>query len=194
MIRLIAFLGNKGLPYARTRHNSGWMFLDTLLGTLETPSWHIKFHGEYSQTTIAGKRMILLKPQTYMNESGRSIGELSRFFTIQPEEILVVHDDIELPFGTVRLQSGGGFGGHNGLRSAAREIESDRFARLRIGIGRPSTMAVATYVLRRFTAQEEAELPLVLDAAAELIVSWLETGCAAAYLPRSFAPGDMILP
>ena len=184
MVKLIALLGNKGTAYEKTRHNSGWLLGDALLPHLETPpSWQEKFHGLWTKTQIEEIPLIMLKPLTYMNESGKSIGEAIRYFTIDPEETLVVHDDIETPFGMVKLQQGGGLGGHNGLRSAVQYLGSDRFFRLRIGIGRPQHADVASFVLGRFTSDEVAKLPLVMDIAVRLLESFFSQRCRQNVLP-----------
>lgn len=131
--------------------------------------WQQKFHGVWSQTKGKTVQVRLLKPQTYMNESGLSVAEAAHFFGIDAEEILVVHDDLELPFGTIRLQSGGGLQGHNGLKSIRQHVGSDRFLRLRIGIGRPAKGDVSSFVLSRFSPDEEIQLPLVLEKAERLL-------------------------
>ena len=126
-MKLIVFLGNPGREYRKTRHNAGFIVADHMY---PSTSWQDKFHGQYA---VEGG-MKLLKPQTYMNLSGTCVGEAASFFRLRPQEILVVHDDLELPFGEIRLQLGGGLQGHNGLRSIKERLGSDQFARLRIGI------------------------------------------------------------
>lgn len=163
MVKLLVFLGNPGKEYEKTRHNVGWIVCSHAYGTV---SWTEKFHGLIAQAE--GRR--LLKPGTYMNESGRSVRACMDFYGIAPEEVLVVHDDLELPFGTVRLQSGGGLQGHNGLKSIKQHAGSDDFLRLRIGIGRPARESVASYVLQRFTKEEESQLSFILDAARNLLL------------------------
>lgn len=166
MVKLLVFLGNPGKQYERTRHNAGWMVCDTM--HIDSP-WQQKFHAYWAQTRGFSGQVRLLKPQTYMNESGISVSEATHFFDIQPEDVLVVHDDLELPFGTVRLQSGGGLQGHNGLRSIKQHLGTDRFLRLRIGIGRPQRGDVSSFVLSRFSPDEEIQLPLVLQKANGLL-------------------------
>ncbi|MDD3056881.1 MAG: aminoacyl-tRNA hydrolase [Sphaerochaeta sp.] len=162
MVKLMVFLGNPGREYARTRHNVAWMVCDHLHPNL---SWSVKFHAQLaSEATVR-----LLKPQTYMNESGKSVRAALDFYNLEPTEILVIHDDLELPYGTLRLQAGGGLQGHNGLKSIKQHAGSDQFLRLRIGIGRPKHGSVASYVLERFTAEEEVSLPLVLDLASTML-------------------------
>ena len=162
---MIVFLGNPGIQYRLTRHNVGFMVCDKVLKLMgESSSWQTKFHALF----IKSGPCVLLKPQTFMNESGVSVQEASKFFGIAPSDILVVHDDIELPFGEVRRQLGGGMGGHNGLRSVRQHLGTDAFCRLRIGVGRPSGgMQVADYVLARFSPLEEKQLEITLESAAQ---------------------------
>ena len=153
MIRLYAFLGNYGKEYAGNRHNVAWQFLSSLPlnGSL---SWEHKFKGAYASREVAGERLWFLKPETYMNNSGESIAELLRFFRLEPEEVMAVHDDLELPFGTFGLKFSGGLGGHNGLRSMEKHLGTRDFARLRLGIGRPNHDDIAGYVLSDFRKEE----------------------------------------
>lgn len=162
---MIVFLGNPGLQYRLTRHNVGFMVCDKVLDLMgESGSWQTKFHAQF----IKHGPCVLLKPQTFMNESGISVQEASKFFGIAPSDILVVHDDIELPFGEVRRQLGGGMGGHNGLRSVRQHLGTEAFCRLRIGVGRPTGgMQVADYVLARFSPLEEKQLEITLESAAQ---------------------------
>ena len=133
-------------------------------------NWQTKFHSQFCKNAQA----VLLLPQTFMNVSGVPVREASSFFGIRPEDILVVHDDIELPFGTVRIQTGGGMGGHNGLRSVKQQLGTDNFGRLRIGVGRPpSGMEVADFVLARFSEIEEKQLPEILDKAAATALEYI---------------------
>ncbi|MBQ2527403.1 MAG: aminoacyl-tRNA hydrolase [Spirochaetales bacterium] len=165
MAKMIVFLGNPGIQYRLTRHNVGFMVCDKVLNLMdESSSWQTKFHALF----LKHGPCVLLKPQTFMNESGVSVQEASKFFGIAPSDILVVHDDIELPFGEVRRQLGGGMGGHNGLRSVRQHLGTDAFCRLRIGVGRPSGgMQVADYVLARFSPLEEKQLEITLESAAQ---------------------------
>lgn len=171
MTKLVVFLGNPGIQYRQSRHNAGWMVCDRLVARLNLPaSWQTKFHALYQKQGS----YVLLKPQTFMNESGVSVQEASRFFGIAPSDILVVHDDIELPFGEIRLQTGGGLGGHNGLRSVRQHMGTEAFGRLRIGVGRPSGgMQVADFVLARFSPLEEKQLENILDNAVESALQYL---------------------
>ena len=171
MPKLIVFLGNPGIQYRNTRHNAGWLVCDHMS---RIPgfggNWQEKFHGRFLKSGNA----VLLKPMTYMNESGLPVREASAFFGIKPEDILVVHDDIELEFGQVRYRLGGGMGGHNGLRSVRQHLGTERFGRLRIGVGRPpAVMQVADYVLGRFSELEEKQLESILDNAAGTAVQYI---------------------
>lgn len=154
-MRMFVFLGNPGKEYQRTRHNAGFIVSDALY---PSASWQKKFQSFYAQEG----QIKLLKPQTYMNLSGFAVGEAASFFHFKPEEILVVHDDLELPFGEIRIQKGGGLQGHNGLRSIKQALGSDQFCRLRIGIGRPKYGGVAQYVLTPFSKDEEIGWSLLL--------------------------------
>lgn len=169
MIRLIVFLGNKGQKYAKTRHNLGWIFLDSLLENLPPLQWQKKFHGEWTTTLVGGRKCYLLKPLLFMNESGRSVQAMSHYFSLKSEEILVVHDDIELEFEELKLQQGGGLAGHKGLRSMKQHLGSDQFYRLRLGIGRPSRGEVSAHVLSRFSPLEEALLPPICQKGRTLL-------------------------
>ena len=149
MIKLIVGLGNPGRQYQRTRHNAGFWFLDELI-TRNSGSWSSegRFEGLTSKVLIASKQVVLLKPETFMNLSGRSVGNLCRYYKFQAEEMLVVHDELDFEPGIVRLKKGGGHAGHNGLRDIVNNLGNKNFHRLRIGIGRPpGRQKVADYVL-----------------------------------------------
>jgi PTH1 family peptidyl-tRNA hydrolase len=161
-LRIIVGLGNPGPEHLVTRHNAGFWFVDLLArrhgGEFRD---YRKFSGETAKVSIGGHEIVLLKPTTYMNRSGLSIRQLSDFYKISPEEILVAHDELDLPVGTVRLKQGGGHGGHNGLRDTIAHI-GEAFWRMRLGIGHPGNKAeVIDYVLTRAPRAEE---DLVLDA------------------------------
>lgn len=183
MIRLIVFLGNKGPHYELTRHNSGWLFLAACAHEFGEIAWQEKFHGLWGKAVLAHSPLMVLKPMTFMNESGKSVGPMAHFFSLEPQEILVVHDDLELPFGSVKLQRGGGLGGHNGLKSIREHLGSTDFLRLRIGIGRPQRGTVASFVLSRFSEIEEAKLPLIWDNGIQLILGWMGRRCQLEALP-----------
>jgi len=154
-IALIAGLGNPGPEYAETRHNAGFRFLDALLaGRGQALRHETRFSGRVSRMSIAGSEVWLLAPETFMNHSGESVAKLAHFYKIPPEAILVVHDELDLMPGAVRLKLGGGDGGHNGLKDITARL-GNGYARLRIGIGHPGSAAqVAAYVLKRAPASE----------------------------------------
>jgi PTH1 family peptidyl-tRNA hydrolase len=167
-IVLAVFLGNPGRKYSRTRHNAGWLVLERLsyYGQL---SWKSKFRGEYAQRIAQGQRFVLLRPLTFMNRSGECVREAAGFFKVKPEQILVVHDDIELDFGQISFKQGGGLGGHNGLRSLKESLGTGDFWRLRLGIDRPCRQDVSSYVLSGFSRQQQKRLSELLDRAAQML-------------------------
>jgi PTH1 family peptidyl-tRNA hydrolase len=145
-------LGNPGREYGRTRHNVGWLVADEL-ARRHGGSFRSKFSGRVAEARLGERRLALLKPETYMNESGRSVGAAVRFYKVPPEQALVVHDDVDLEEGRLQARLGGGLAGHNGLRSIAQHLRTNDFLRLRIGVGRPERgdpRPVADYVLSPF--------------------------------------------
>ena len=156
---LVAGLGNPGREYASTRHNVGWMVVDEL-ARRRNGSWRSKFSGQLGEIRLDEARIALVKPETYMNESGRSIAAAGRFFKVPVEAVLVVHDDVDLEEGRLQARSGGGLAGHNGLRSIAQALGSQEFLRLRIGVGRPGRgdrRSVADYVLAAFAPETDVD-------------------------------------
>jgi peptidyl-tRNA hydrolase, PTH1 family len=193
-MRLVVGLGNPGLRYARNRHNIGFMAADAIAWRHGLPGFRSRFNGEVAEGSIGGERVLLLKPQTFMNASGEAVAEAARFFKIAPEEIVVIHDEIDLRPGKLRVKSGGGTAGHNGLRSIDALLGPD-FWRVRIGVGHPGIKElVQPYVLQNF-ASEEMTLwvaPL-LDAVAETI-GLLLSGAPDAFMSevaRRFAPPEL---
>jgi PTH1 family peptidyl-tRNA hydrolase len=168
MINLIVALGNPEQKYAATRHNIAWQMLEHL-SFFNTLSWQTKFKGEYSAQSIGGEKIFILKPQTYMNKSGECIQPFAHFFKIKFDQILVIHDDIELDFGAIGFKTGGGLAGHNGLRSVANSLATRDFKRMRLGISRPIHGSVEAYVLSKFSEDELVVLPLYLERAAKLL-------------------------
>ncbi|MEM7188903.1 MAG: aminoacyl-tRNA hydrolase, partial [Pseudomonadota bacterium] len=148
---LVVGLGNPGSSYARQRHNIGFMALDQVADRGGFSAWRSKFQSEMSEGRLSGKRVVLLKPQTYMNESGRAVGEACRFLKIPPSDVIIVHDELDLAPGKCRVKMGGGHAGHNGLRSVHAHIGTD-YARVRLGIGHPGDKRlVSGYVLHDFS-------------------------------------------
>jgi peptidyl-tRNA hydrolase, PTH1 family len=171
---LVAGLGNPGREYERTRHNAGWLVLDEL-ARRRGGSWRSKFSGSLAEVRVGDARLALLKPETYMNESGRSLGAAARFFKVEPEQVLVVHDDVDLETGRLQARAGGGLAGHNGLRSLAQHVGSQDFLRLRIGVGRPGRgdrRSVADWVLSPFAPEDDPDALVARSAdAVETIVA-----------------------
>ena len=156
---LVAGLGNPGREYASTRHNVGFMACDELVRR-HGGSFRSKFSGELAELRLDGARVALLKPQTYMNESGRSVGAAVRFFKLEPEGLLVVHDEADLEPGRLQVRAGGGLAGHNGLRSVAQHLRTQEFLRLRVGVGRPERgdpRPVADFVLSPFAPEMDVD-------------------------------------
>ena len=173
MIRLIALLGNPGKEYEKTRHNAAWLMADRL-GFSDSLVWQEKFNGRYAvrnagASSAAGNQVYLVKPGTYMNLSGECVQKIMGFFKIAPDEMIAVHDELELPFGTVGFRRAGGLGGHNGLRSLVKSLGTDDFYRFRIGIGRPARGDVTSHVLGRFSQEEEVVLDAYLRRAAGIL-------------------------
>ena len=169
---LVVFLGNPGNEYKKTRHNAGFMLSDALENQVSS-DWSEKFNGLWSKVDIEGASHYFLKPATFMNLSGKSVTAAKAFFKLSNSDILVVNDDIESDFGTISLKNGGGLAGHNGLRSISNAIGTNDFARLKIGIGRPSRGDVSSFVLGRFTEDEQIVLPLILEKASKMLINFL---------------------
>ena len=175
---LVAGLGNPGPRYERDRHNVGWMVVDELARRRDM-SFKSKFSGRVGETRVDDHRLALLKPETYMNESGRSISAAARYYKIAPEDLLVVHDDVDLELGRLQARAGGGLAGHNGLRSIAQTLGTSDFLRLRIGVGRPGRgdhRDVAAFVLAPFELHEDRDgiVSRAADAVEALVVDGIE--------------------
>ena len=163
---LVVGLGNPGREYASTRHNVGWLALDELVSSEPRPGWKKKFQGEFAKGTLAGRDCVFLRPETFMNESGRSVQPAMAFFHVAPRDVIVLHDELDLPFGDVRVKLGGGHAGHNGLRSLVQHLGTPDFVRVRMGVGRPPAGfagEVADYVLSSFDAVERASVPDIVE-------------------------------
>jgi PTH1 family peptidyl-tRNA hydrolase len=177
---LVAGLGNPGREYERTRHNAGWLVLDEL-ARRHGGSWRSKFSGSLAEVRLGDAKLALLKPETYMNESGRSVGAAARFFKVEPEQVLVVHDDVDLEPGRLQARAGGGLAGHNGLRSLGQHLGSQDFVRLRIGVGRPGRgdpRPVADWVLSPFAPEEDPDA--LVSRSADAVEAIVRDGLEAA--------------
>lgn len=162
MFQLVVGVGNPGPQYAETKHNVAWMLLDQS-PLFEKSIWKSKFKGLYAEATYKNNKFYALKPQTFMNLSGESVQPMAAFFKIEPSQILVVHDELDIPFGQVHFKMGGGLAGHNGLKSICATLGTDQFARMRVGIGRPAHGDVSNWVLGPFGPDERVQLPLLLQ-------------------------------
>jgi PTH1 family peptidyl-tRNA hydrolase len=173
-MKLIAGLGNPGPRYAGSRHNIGFDVVAELLrrtgGTFRE-----KFHGEFVRVNLGNEPVALLLPMTFMNRSGESVRPAMDFFGVAPEDVVVIHDDLDLPLEKLRVKSGGGHGGHNGLRSIAQHIGSD-FSRVRCGIGRPEKGDTTAWVLGRFAPDEDPGAGRMVDLAADAVECWVREG------------------
>jgi len=182
---LIAGLGNPGPEYSRNRHNVGQMVLDELSARV---GGNFKAHKSRAQVLegrlgMGGPRLVLAKPATYMNVSGGPVSALARFYDVDPSRVVAVHDEIDIPFNTVKLKMGGGEGGHNGLRDISKALATKDYLRVRVGVGRPpGRMDTADYVLRDFAPAEKKELPFLLDEAADAVELLVREGLTAAQL------------
>lgn len=176
--RIIVGLGNPGRQYANTRHNAGWMVIDEIAKRAGATGSRHRLHAEIMEARYKGYRVVLAKPQTYMNDSGKSVRELLNWYKASTDDLLVIMDELDLPFGRLRLRPDGSAGGHNGLKSVIRETGTSDFPRLRIGIGRPEQAGKQAigHVLSTFSPEEQALLNSVITAAADTVDGWLEDG------------------
>jgi len=175
---LVVGLGNPGPQYAKTRHNVGFMVADLLAGRMGAAfKVHKKSGAEIVTGRLGHKPIVLAKPRTYMNESGRQVGPLAKFYSVSPADVIVIHDELDIDFGQIRLKLGGGEGGHNGLRSVANALGTKDFQRVRIGIGRPpGRKDPAAFVLENFSAAERPEVPTLCEMAADATELLIESG------------------
>ncbi|MCW8835163.1 MAG: aminoacyl-tRNA hydrolase [Rhodospirillales bacterium] len=180
---LLVGLGNPGTGYSRNRHNIGFMAVDAIVRRHSFSGWRSRFQGEVSEGFLNGEKVLALKPQTYMNESGRSVGEAIRFYKIDPADVVVLHDELDLEPGRIRIKTGGGHGGHNGLRSIDAHIGKD-YRRVRLGIGHPGDKEQVTgHVLNDFAKSDEVWLEKMLDAISEN-APLLEAGDDAGFMNK----------
>ena len=179
-MKVIVGLGNPGPQYAETRHNIGFLLID-LLAEVHNLQFRAKFQGLWTEGNVEGERLLLLKPQTFMNLSGRSVSQLTNFYKILGEDLLIVQDDMDMPLGKIRLRDQGSAGGHNGIKSILAEFGSEKFWRLKLGVGRPPKgWDPARYVLSPFAEDEFTQLDEVLGRAEKATNLWIkgETGRA----------------
>lgn len=182
-MRLVVGLGNPGARYARTRHNIGFMAVDEIVRRHGFGPWRARFQGKCAEGTVAGEKILALKPETWMNHSGRAVGEAVRFFKIEPAQVIVVHDEIDLAAGKIRFKVGGGNAGHNGLRDIDAHIGRD-YARVRLGVGHPGVADdVHDHVLDEFSKADMAWVTPLIAAIADAF-PLLAGGDGARFLTR----------
>ena len=188
MPALIVGLGNPGKEYADTRHNVGFRAVEELARRARLTWERPRLKAEQSRGTIAGREVVLAKPQTYMNLSGASVAQLVRWYKTPLDQLLIIHDDLDLPFGQLRLRAEGSGGGQNGMGSIIQQLGTNSIHRLKIGIGRPNWGDAKDYVLTRFTKDQAAELPAVIGRAADAAELWLAEGILPAMNEYNRAP------
>jgi PTH1 family peptidyl-tRNA hydrolase len=180
-VKLVAGLGNPGSKYAMTRHNIGFMVADLLAARHSISIGKEKKRSETGKGMIVGTPVVLTKPLTFMNLSGETVGPLAAYLDIIVEDIIVIHDDLDLDFGRIKIKTGGGHGGHNGLKSLISHLSSREFVRIRVGIGKPPAGGdVSSYVLNQFSAEEKKELNNVIELAADAVEAVISEGVARA--------------
>ena len=177
---MVVGLGNPGERYEQTRHNVGFWCVDRLAEEWRADRERRRFRALVQEASMGAYRLVLVKPQTYMNDSGDAVGPAARWFKVPPDRLLVIHDDLDLPVGRVRFRQGGSSGGHRGVASIMEHLGSDGFLRLRIGIGRPPSDEAVDYVLSRFSREEQAVVDRILGAASAMVRCVLEEGIAEA--------------
>ncbi|PPJ01658.1 aminoacyl-tRNA hydrolase [Nocardia nova] len=179
---LVVGLGNPGPEYERTRHNAGFLVADVLAERIGGRfTVHKKSGADLLEARLDGRKILLAKPRTYMNLSGRPVAALARFFSVPPTEVIVVHDELDLPFGSIRLKRGGGEGGHNGLRSISNALSTKDYLRVRFGVGRPpGRQDPADFVLKPFSAPERKEVPVLVEQTADAVELLLRVGLETA--------------
>jgi PTH1 family peptidyl-tRNA hydrolase len=178
-MRIVVGLGNPGREYAATRHNLGFLVVDELARRAGAAGSRKRFRSEVAEGVLGGDKLVLVKPQTYMNLSGHATREVVNWYHASREDVLVILDDLDLAFGAIRLRAEGSAGGHNGLSSVLEQLGSRAVPRLRVGIGRGPGVATAQ-VLSRFSAEEERSLPAVVQGAADCAAIWATEGIIAA--------------
>ncbi|WP_289762471.1 aminoacyl-tRNA hydrolase [Lactobacillus intestinalis] len=184
-MKIIAGLGNPGKKYDRTKHNTGFMALDDYLKSKNLSLDKDKFEGHWTKQKINGEDVILLEPQTFMNESGRSVAQIANFFKVKPEDVLIIQDDMDMPIGKIRIRANGKSGGHNGIKSIIRDLGTDKFNRLKIGIRHPEKTSVVSWVLTPFNAEQQKLMDDAFDTSVKIIDDFIE-GHDSQYLMNKY--------
>jgi PTH1 family peptidyl-tRNA hydrolase len=178
--RMLVGLGNVGSKYAATRHNIGFRVAAEVARRIDAGPSRRRFEAEYREATLGAKRTVIACPTTMMNNSVYAVAQLGRWYKLEPSEILVIYDELDLPFGTIRLRPGGGPGGHNGVRSVIEQLGTQDFPRLRVGIGRPTSGTTVSFVLSRFREEEQPYVDEIVSLAADAAMHWSEHGVESA--------------
>ena len=187
-MKIIAGLGNPGKKYDGTKHNTGFMALNYFLQKNSLTLEREKFEGKYTKQKIAGNDVILLEPQTFMNDSGRSVAQFARFFKVNPQDILVIHDDMDMPLSKIRIRANGKSGGHNGIKSIIRDLGTSDFNRLKIGIRHPDNVteaSVVSWVLSQFNTEQQKLMDTAYATASEVISDFI-AGRSSQYLMNKY--------
>ena len=184
-MKIIAGLGNPGQKYDKTKHNTGFMTMDHYLDEKGLSLDKDKFEGLWTKQKINGEDVILLEPQTYMNESGRSVSQVANFFKVDPEDILIIQDDMDMPIGKIRIRANGKSGGHNGIKSIIRDLGTEKFHRLKIGIRHPKNATVVSWVLTPFNDEQQKLMDDAFDTSVKIIDDFI-AGRDSQYLMNKY--------
>lgn len=185
LMKIIAGLGNPGQKYDKTKHNTGFMTMDHYLDEKGLSLDKDKFEGLWTKQKINGEDVILLEPQTYMNESGRSVSQVANFFKVDPEDILIIQDDMDMPIGKIRIRANGKSGGHNGIKSIIRDLGTEKFNRLKIGIRHPKNVTVVSWVLTPFNDEQQKLMDDAFDTSVKIIDDFI-AGRDSQYLMNKY--------
>lgn len=185
LMKIIAGLGNPGQKYDKTKHNTGFMTMDHYLDEKGLSLDKDKFEGFWTKQKINGEDVILLEPQTYMNESGRSVSQVANFFKVDPEDILIIQDDMDMPIGKIRIRANGKSGGHNGIKSIIRDLGTEKFNRLKIGIRHPKNATVVSWVLTPFNDEQQKLMDDAFDTSVKIIDDFI-AGRDSQYLMNKY--------
>ncbi|MDD4801357.1 MAG: aminoacyl-tRNA hydrolase [Syntrophomonas sp.] len=175
-MKVIVGLGNPGKDYKNTRHNVGYMVLEELAARFQIEKQESKFDAIIGHIRIKGEKVLLVKPLTFMNLSGKSVQPLVNWYKLNLDDLIVVYDDMDLPIGTIRIRNGGGNGGHNGMKSIAAHLNTQEFARVRIGIDRPEKQDAVTWVLGRFNEEDQEQIGRTIKITADALEKWATVG------------------
>lgn len=185
LMKIIAGLGNPGQKYDKTKHNTGFMTMDHYLDEKGLSLDKDKFEGLWTKQKINDEDVILLEPQTYMNESGRSVSQVANFFKVDPEDILIIQDDMDMPIGKIRIRANGKSGGHNGIKSIIRDLGTEKFNRLKIGIRHPKNATVVSWVLTPFNDEQQKLMDDAFDTSVKIIDDFI-AGRDSQYLMNKY--------